>query len=112
MKVLYDCKSCGQVFLTWFDLHKHETVHSTVLKCDICDKTFRKENYFETHKEIHKCTICGVAEKLNSKQVCVKCDQKESQRRSEKYSRCLKDSSSRSRLRAALNMNNLLLKNR
>ena len=108
VKVLYDCKTCDKVFMTWHDLITHETVHDAVLSCDICEKTFRKKSYFETHKDIHKCSICGQMEKLNSRQVCVKCDDEQgSQSRSNR--RSVRDSS-RWRSREALSKKRVMLK--
>jgi len=64
-KVLYDCKICQGVFMTMGELHyHHQTVHDKVFSCGVCEKTFRKEVYLETHKDIHFCSNCGVYEKF------------------------------------------------
>jgi len=72
-KVLYDCKICQGVFMTMGELHyHHETVHDKVFSCGVCEKTFRKEVYLETHKDIHFCSNCGVYEKFKGT-ICDSC---------------------------------------
>ena len=72
-KVLYDCKSCQGVFMTMGELHYHqETVHEKVFSCGVCEKTFRKEAYLETHRDIHFCSNCGVYEKFKGT-ICDSC---------------------------------------
>lgn len=114
-KVLYDCKVCAKVFITWFELHDHEAVHDTRdLVCEICEKSFRKESYLTTHMDIHRCTKCGDIRKLNAKQLCGKCEKKESQRRADlrkKEAKINKDIY-RWRVNQALTLNKVLLRSR
>lgn len=73
VKVLYDCKTCEGVFMTMGELLNHqEMIHAKVFSCGVCEKTFRKEVYLETHKDIHVCSICGVFKKFKGT-ICDSC---------------------------------------
>ncbi len=73
VKVLYDCKACPGVFMTMGELLNHqERIHAKVFSCDVCEKTFRKEAYLETHRDIHFCSNCGVFEKFKGT-ICDPC---------------------------------------
>jgi len=73
VKVLYDCKTCSGVFMTMGELLYHqERIHAKVFSCDVCEKTFRKEAYLETHRDIHFCSNCGVFEKFKGT-ICDPC---------------------------------------
>ena len=39
-------------------------IHAKVFSCGVCEKNFRKESYFKTHKDMHVCSKCGVFEKF------------------------------------------------
>ena len=68
VKVLYDCK-----VTTMGELQNHqEMIHAKVFSCGVCEKTFRKESYFKTHKDIHVCSKCGVCEKFKGT-ICDTC---------------------------------------
>ena len=55
--------------------YHHETVHDKVFSCGVCEKTFRKEAYLKTHKDIHFCSNCGVYEKFRGT-ICDTCKRK------------------------------------
>ena len=68
VKFLYDCKAT-----TMGELQNHqEMIHAKVFSCGVCEKTFRKESYFKTHKDIHVCSKCGVCEKFKGT-ICDTC---------------------------------------
>ena len=109
LKVLYDCRSCNKVFMTWHELNAHEQEHEKTIVCEICDKSFRKENYLESHKDIHKCCICGQYGQLVGTR-CKSCDGiKISSIKS--MSKRMKESKLW-RQKAIKNLNRFLLKNR
>ena len=68
VKVLYDYKATT---MGEFQNHR-EMIHAKVFSCDVCEKNFRKDSYFKTHKDMHVCSKCGVFEKFKGT-ICDSC---------------------------------------
>ena len=54
-----------------FQNHR-EMIHAKVFSFGVCEKNFRKESYFKTHKDMHVCNKCGVFEKFKGT-ICYSC---------------------------------------
>jgi len=110
LKVIYDCRSCSKVFMTWHELNMHEQEHDKTIVCEICDKSFRKENYLESHKDIHKCCVCGQFGQLVG-MTCKNCDGRGKITSVKSMSKKMKESRLWKK-KTTINLNKFLLKNR
>lgn len=65
----YMCNVCSKIHKTYRELYHHQKSHSEKLKCDDCDKSFRKKSALEEHRLIH------LSSELNPLYSCELCHQ-------------------------------------